>query len=214
MPAVNLSTRFLQTTRGRIVSLLRRGARTVEEIASAVGLTGNAIRVHLATLERDGLVRSEGVRRGLGAGKPAALYEITPDAEAFFSRAYAPALGALLDELAEKVPAEQRAALMSGVGRRLAAKAGRPPAGDLDTRVEAAAALLTSLGGAAAVERRDGVLEICGCAGCPLSAATAHGADLCQAVETLLSDFIGAPVAECCERGERPRCRFSTPAAA
>jgi predicted ArsR family transcriptional regulator len=214
MSAVGLSRRFFETTRGQIVALLRRGSRTVEELAQALGLTDNAIRSHLSSLERDELVRQDGVRRGQGAGKPATLYEIHPEAEPLFSRAYAPVLGALLEELAAELPPERREALMQAVGRRLANGVGRPPAGDLAARVRAGAALLNSLGGAAEAERRDGALVIRGCGGCPLSTATAHRPELCRAVEALLSDFIGAPVRECCDRGERPRCHFEVPEAA
>jgi predicted ArsR family transcriptional regulator len=67
MTAAGLGRRFFETTRGQIVGLLRRGRRTVEELARALGLTDNAVRNHLATLERDGLVRQDGVRRGPGA---------------------------------------------------------------------------------------------------------------------------------------------------
>src|ERR671921_321324 len=85
----SMGARFLETTRGQMVALLRRGARTVEDLARTLGLTDNAIRNHLATLERDGIVRQEGVRRGPRAGKPAVVYELHPDAEPFFSKAYA-----------------------------------------------------------------------------------------------------------------------------
>src|SRR5688500_8765501 len=153
MSAVSMSRRFLETTRGQIVGLLRKGAATVEDLARSLGLTDNAIRSHLATLERDGLVRQDGVRRTSGVGKPATIYEIHPDAEPLFSRAYAPVLAALLDELAEQIPGEQSDELMRAVGRRLANSVGRPPAGDLGVRVDAAAALLNSLGGAAEVDR-------------------------------------------------------------
>lgn len=212
--ATIFSRRFLQTTRGRIVALLRRGAGTVDELATALGLTDNAIRSHLSTLERDGLVHQRGVRRGQGAGKPASVYEIHPEAEPLFSRAYAPVLAAVLDELATQLPAERRDALMAAVGRRLAAAAGRPPAGDLAARAEAAAALLTSLGGEASVEQREGAMVLRGCGACPLSASTSQHPELCRTVEALLSDFIGAPVRECCDRDGRPRCRFEIPAAA
>jgi DNA-binding transcriptional ArsR family regulator len=141
MPAAGLGKRFFETTRGRIVVLLRRDVSTVEELARALALTDNAVRSHLATLERDGIVRQDGVRRGQGAGKPATLYTLHPEAEPFFSRAYAPMLGALLDELAEQFPRERTEALLRSVGRRLAARAPRTT-GDLDARAEAAAAAL------------------------------------------------------------------------
>lgn len=207
MSAASLGRRFLESTRGQIIALLRRGARTVEELAQLLSLSDNAIRSHLSTLERDGLVRQDGVRRGAGAGKPATLYEVRPEAEPLFSRAYAPMLGALLDELAEQMPPERRDEMMQSVGRRLAAGASHATSSDLATRVDAGAALLNSLGGDAQVERGDGVLSIRGC-GCPLSAATSRRPEVCRAVEALLSEVVGAPVEESCDHGERPQCCF------
>ena len=208
MTSAVLTRRFFETTRGRLVALLRRGVRTVEELARAVGLTDNAVRAHLSTLERDGLVRQEGLRRSEGPGKPATLYEIHPDAEPLFSRAYAPVLNAVLDELAEQLPADRSGALMHAVGRRLAAGVPRHPGADLEARVRAGVALLNSLGGAAQIERNDaGVLSIRGC-GCPLSATTARRPQVCSAMEALLTEVVGAPVKESCERGDRPQCCF------
>ena len=85
--ATNWDERFFESTRGRIVMLLRRSGRTVEELANSQGLTDNGVRAHLAVLERDGIVRQRGsVRRGSGGGKPAYLYELTPKAEELFRR--------------------------------------------------------------------------------------------------------------------------------
>src|SRR5438045_907114 len=75
--------------RGRIIGLLRRESRRVEELAASLRVTDNAVRAHLQALERAGLVRSAGVRRTGNAGKPATLYEIVPEAEPLFSSAYA-----------------------------------------------------------------------------------------------------------------------------
>jgi predicted ArsR family transcriptional regulator len=207
MAVSDLNKRFLETTRGQIVALLRRSARTVEELARSLGLTDNAVRAHLVTLERDGLVRAIGVRRGAGAGKPATLYELHPDAEPLFSRAYAPVLRAILDAVAERLPESETEALMHDVGRRLAAQLGRGVSGDLHTRVHAAAALLSALGGEAYVEKGDDTLQLRGY-GCPLSAAVTARAEVCHAVEALLSEVIGRPVQEHCDRGDRPRCCF------
>lgn len=213
MSARGLDKRFLETTRGQIVALLRRGPRTVEDLAAALGLTDNAIRAHLATLERDGLVASAGVRRGAGAGKPATLYELHPEAEPLFSRAYAPVLRAVLDAIAERVPEEEARALMRDVGRRLAAQLGRDVTGDVHSRVHAAAALLSALGGEAYVEKGDETLQLRGY-GCPLSAAVTARAEVCRAVEALLSEVIGVEVREHCDRGARPRCCFQIDSAA
>ena len=57
------SNRFFDSTRGKIVILLRHDLHTVSELAKALNLTDNAVRAHLATLEGDGLVRRSGERR-------------------------------------------------------------------------------------------------------------------------------------------------------
>ena len=53
---------------------MRRAGFTVDELARELDLTNNGVRAHLATLERDGIVRQSGVvRRESGGGKPAYL---------------------------------------------------------------------------------------------------------------------------------------------
>jgi predicted ArsR family transcriptional regulator len=213
MAGESLNKRFFGSTRGQVVALLRRGARTVEDLAAALDLTDNAIRSHLSTLERDGLVRQDGVRRTESAGKPAVIYQIHPDAEPLFSRAYAPVLAALLEELADELSAERRDALMERVGRRLASAVGQSATGDLDARVKAGVELLNALGGEAQAERGEKTFIIRGC-GCPLSAATARRPEVCHAVQTLLTEVVGLSVRECCDRGGRPQCRFEVSSAA
>src|ERR687885_2014067 len=113
--------KFFESTRGQLVTLLRRGGRTVEELARALGLTDNGVRAHLAALERDGIVRQRGsVRRGSGGGKPAFVYELTPEAEELFPKAYEPVLRELLDALAQRLGPEESEALLRSVGRSMA----------------------------------------------------------------------------------------------
>jgi predicted ArsR family transcriptional regulator len=211
MAVADLSKRLLESTRGQIVSLLRRSARTVEELARSLGLTDNAVRNHLATLERDGIVRQDGVRRVPGAGKPAVLYEVPPEAEPLFSRAYPPVLAAVVDVLVDELPADRSDALLREVGRRLARGAGGQAAGSLEERARAAAAVLNALGGEVDVVVADGALRLQG-HGCPLSAAVARRPQVCRAVETLVTEVVGAPVRECCRHGARPCCAFAVDA--
>jgi predicted ArsR family transcriptional regulator len=206
--------RLFATTRGKIVALIRRGVGEVEEIARELDISPNAVRTHLAALERDGIVGRSGVRRTSNAGKPPTLYQILPDAEPLFSRAYAPVLGALLDELADQLSPERAEALMQAVGHRLAETVGQPPAGDLNARAGAAVALLNSLGGEVRAERTEGAIVIRGMTDCPMAAAVGRQPMLCRALESLLSEFIGVPVRECCDHGERPRCCFQVLTAA
>src|SRR5689334_16880278 len=115
------------TTRERLIALLRRGRRSVEELAAALGLTDNAVRAQLQTLQREGVARAAEQRRDGSVGKPATLYDIEPAAEPAFSRAYAPVLTALLAELQRRDDPREMEALLRGVGRELAADAAAAP---------------------------------------------------------------------------------------
>src|SRR5262249_23998147 len=202
--------------RGRIIALLRRGERTVEEMARALDLTDNAVRAHLATLERDGVVHQARVRHTGGAGKPAAPYSIATGAEPLFSSAYAPVLRALLAALERKMSGQELDALFRDVGRRLAAdqeaasgkRRGTKP---LEARVNDAARLLTALGAEIDVERTNDAFLLRGHA-CPLSDAVRTQPRVCHAVTQLVGETAGVSVKECCERSAEPggpvRCCF------
>src|SRR4028119_1918149 len=110
MRAPQWNKRFLASTRGRIIGLLRSSSRTVNELAAALNLTDNAVRSHLSTLERDGLVQQSGVRPGLR--KPHAVYELTAEAEQLFPKAYAPLLNQVLDVLDERLAPEALEAVL------------------------------------------------------------------------------------------------------
>lgn len=205
--ATRWDERFFASTRGRVAALLRRGNRTVDELAGELGLTDNAVRAHLAALERDGLAAQGEPRRG--AGKPSFTYQLTPEAERLFPKAYGLVLGELVAVLAERLPPEEFDAALRDVGHRLAL--GQPtPRGGPRARLDAAVALLAGLGGAAEIEETHGCWSIQGC-NCPIAAAVAASPDACLVAETLLSDLLGTPVKQTCDPGPPPRCRFELP---
>jgi predicted ArsR family transcriptional regulator len=197
--------RFFESTRGRIVQLLRRTSQTVDGLAEALDLTDNAVRAQLTGLERDGLVRAQGLRRG--AGKPSVLYELTPEVESALSRAYRPVLAALLQSLAAKLTERQFVELMVETGRRVAQEL-PPPQGDGGARAAGVSAMLNELGGLSEAVPSQAGWEIRS-DGCPLSAIVPGHPAVCKAVEALVSQMVGAPAREHCDRsGDRPRCRF------
>lgn len=204
MSATRWDERFMASTRGQVVSLLRRGSRTVDELAGELGLTDNAVRAHLAALERDDLVRQGTPRRG--ASKPAFTYELAPAAERLFPKAYGVLLGTLLRVLAERVPPDVLEEALREVGHRVA-EGQAAPGGDLRDRVARAQALLGGLGGLTDVEETERGFVIRGCS-CPLAAAVEGNADACLVAEALLADVIGVPVRQVCDVGSPPRCRF------
>jgi predicted ArsR family transcriptional regulator len=194
---------LLGGTRARLLELLRRTRRTTPELADAVGVSDNAVRTHIAAMQRDGLVEPAGVRRDTG-GKPAQLYDVSREAEELFPKAYAPVLSALLSEIEARAGRDALLELLRSVG---AAVAPASPGGSAADRVEAAAATLEALGGSVEVERIDREWRLHG-AGCPLSAVVEDHAETCALVEALVAHIVGLPVREHCDRAGRPRCAF------
>jgi predicted ArsR family transcriptional regulator len=210
--ATNWDEKFFESTRGQIVTLLRRSNRTVEELARALDVTDNGVRAHLAVLERDGIVRQRGsVRRSSGGGKPAYVYELTQEGEDLFPKAYEPTLRRLLDIMSERLGPEESEALLRSVGRRLAEEHSTQADG-AHARLEAAAGVLNELGGLAELEEQDGTLVIQGYS-CPLAAVTPDHPEVCRMAEVLVAEVAGVPVNERCDRGEKPRCCFEVASA-
>jgi predicted ArsR family transcriptional regulator len=207
MARLQWNQRFFASTRGRIVMLLRRASRTVDELAQALNLTDNAVRAHLATLERDGFVRQLGERRG--SGKPAYIYELSPDAEQLFPKAYGPILRQLLEVLSEEMKSKEVEALMRSTGLRLAEQQ-YVPSGGLQSRLQMAVNVLNELGGLAELEQRNGTFYIQGYS-CPLAVVVPGHPEVCRLVETLLTELVGLPVKKCCDGNEPARCCFSVP---
>ena len=198
--------RFLSSTRGQIVELLRHGKATVNELAEVLDLTDNAVRAHLTTLERDGLVRQAGKRPGVR--KPETLYALTPEAEQLFPKAYHLLLNQLLTVLGQRLSPDEIEEILREVGQRLVAGPSASSQGKgLGERTEQALEVLKSLGGLAELQETGGGLVIRGYS-CPLAAAVSEHPEVCQLAEALLTEIIGAPVHQRCERSGTPRCIF------
>ena len=117
-----------------------------------------------------------------------------------------PLLTQLVDVFANGMPARQVDALLREAGSKLAGELspGRS-SGTLRSRVMAASHLLNQhLGAVTHVEQNGGYI-IRG-EGCPLSAPTGKHPALCRAMESLVKEFVGTSVRECCQRAQRPRC--------
>ena len=202
-----LRQQLLDTSRGRIITLLQQGSLTVDDLASKLSLTANAVRAHLTGMERDGLVQRAGRRPG--TTRPSHVFELTPEVEQLLSQAYVPFLTQLVRVFASALPPRQVKRLMRNAGKALANEllVGTRPTGSLPSRVAAASELLNKQLGAVTHVERNGGYVIRGVA-CPLAALTGKHPAVCLAMESLLGEVIGAAVHECCDRGGRPKCCF------
>jgi DeoR family transcriptional regulator, suf operon transcriptional repressor len=198
---------LFESSRGRIVALLQRSELTVDEIAEQLNLTANAVRAQITGMERDGVARRVGLRPG--TTRPSQVYQLTEEVEQLLSRAYVPLLTQVIQVFAGRFPAPEVEDALRHAGRGLADEllAGQRPAGPLETRVTAASDLLNSQLGALTHVERNGEYVIRG-RGCPLAAVTGKNPAVCLAMEAFVGEVIGAPVHECCDRLDRPRCCF------
>ena len=114
-----------------------------------------------------------------------------------------------MDVFAASLPARQVETLLRLTGKALADELsqGKTPAGGLESRVAAASELMNEHLGALTHIEGNGGIVIRG-TGCPLAALTGKHPGVCLAMESLVTEIVGAAVRECCERSARPKCCF------
>lgn len=191
-------------TRGEILALLCGRHRTVSHLAQELRISNNSVRAQLERLEGDGLVRHEVVRQGIG--KPAHEYQLTAAGSLRLSRAYLPLLSGLLTVSEERIGADQEEALLRETGRMLAQHYGKPD-GRSRVELDAAVDLLGQLGGSSTVREDESVRWIEG-ACCPLHALIPEHPLACKAIEAMLTEFLGLPIREACDKRDPPSCRL------
>jgi iron-sulfur cluster biosynthesis transcriptional regulator SufR len=90
-----------RSTRSQLLAMLKtRGNCSTSDMARAMGITEMAIRRHIRTMERDGLIRSTLVRQSMG--RPSYRYSLTEQADDLFPKNYPQLTLDLLGELEEQ----------------------------------------------------------------------------------------------------------------
>jgi predicted ArsR family transcriptional regulator len=206
MKHIGWRARLFKSTRGKILELLRARESTVNELAEELHLTDNAVRAHLASLERDRLAVQSGMKPGVR--KPHVMYGLGPEAEQLFPKAYGRLVSLLMSIFSRQVKPRKLRAGMRAAGRTVAKEHLHELRGKTrQQRIDAALEILKELGGAASFKEEDGKHFIYG-NGCPIAAATANHPEACLLAESLLTELIGSPVKQHCIRGATPSCRF------
>ncbi|MVV52248.1 HTH domain-containing protein [Pseudomonas sp. PB120] len=98
--------------------LYHASGMSIDELAEHLSVTRTAVRQHLASLERDGLVL-RGETRPTGR-RPEQLYQLTDHAKEQFPRQYQMLASVLIEEVADIIGPEALASLMRSMGRKLA----------------------------------------------------------------------------------------------
>lgn len=184
------SDRFFQTTRGKIVSeLRRRGSASAADLATVFGLSPNAVRQQLTILERDGLVAETSVRRG--PTKPTYEFSLTSEADRLFPQAYDKMLTAVLREVRDQYGTPGVAKIFDGLSKRaterarLEVTAVRP-----EEKIAQLTEMLRKQGVVAEYSLIDGgyVLHE---RNCPYADAAKEHPEVCQVIHHVIDETIG-----------------------
>ena len=207
---------FRDRRRRLLRHLLRnKPGATIEELAEAIDVTRTAVRQHLASLMRDGLV-DLGDTRPTG-GRPERLFRLTDRGREEFPRRYS-WFAQLLIEAIEKE--HGTSGLRVRLGRIAAAvvgqiRQGAPATGSRREKVRALSAVMDDLGyDARTGADLDGAPTI-EADNCVFHELAARNPEVCQFDLALLSGFTGSKVSlhECMARGGHVcRFRFTPPA--
>jgi len=182
--------RFFQSTRGKIVTALRRRhAASAVDLAEEFGLSANAVRQQLLALERDGYVVERSVRRG--PTKPTLEYSLTPSGEGLFPQQYDKMLNAVLHEVRSTFGTDALEAVLAKLGDRAAEKyRAKLTAPDVRGRTYELAGLLRENGVEAdVVETPGGGLELRE-HNCPYGQTVGEHPEVCAIIHTVLSDAV------------------------
>jgi predicted ArsR family transcriptional regulator len=182
--------RFFQTTRGKIVSeLRRRGSASATDLARSFGLSANAVRQQLMVLERDGLVAETPVRRG--PTKPTYEFSLTPDADQLFPQGYDKMLTAVLRELRSQFGTAGVERVFDGLSRRTIERARLTvTATEPEARVAQLTEMLRKSGVVAEYSLIDGGFALHE-HNCPYSSAAKEHPEVCQVIHQVIDETIG-----------------------
>ena len=187
--------RFFQTTRGKIVSeLRRRGSASATDLARSFGLSPNAVRQQLMVLERDGLVAETPVRRG--PTKPTYEFSLTPEADKLFPQAYDKMLTAVLREVRSQFGTAGVEQVFNGLSRRAVERARLAvTASEPEQRVAQLTEMLRKTGVVAEYSLIDGGFALHE-HNCPYSNAAKEHPEVCQVIHQVLADTLGGEHAQ------------------
>jgi len=205
MRKTKIDNRFFESTRGKIVLLLRISDRTVDELSKELGVTDNAIRANLLSLERDGLVFQSGVTKGFR--KPHFSYSLTHDAEMLFPKPFDSLFTQTVSVLKKQFPPKKVEQILRRIGAELGGQYKLPDKTAMNIRLDTAVNAFKDLGGVAAVSQKDGKTVISG-KSCPLAAAVISHKEVCKLAESMVGEIVDTDVEEICERKGTPKCRF------
>jgi predicted ArsR family transcriptional regulator len=210
--------RMGDTQKRLLTQLLRsKSGATIDELTSALTVSRNAIRQHLAVLQSDGLVRKAATRAS--GGRPEQLFGLTDKGHECFPRHYTWFAQLLLDSVQHETGPDALTARLDAMGTEagVGLLSRHPHLRDAGARLDALADIMAQLGYGARAEA-DPHGHTITVHNCVFHALARDNPAICQFDRALLTAFSGiAPEHQACMASGAGTCRFqfaATPAPA
>ncbi|MBV8202596.1 MAG: helix-turn-helix domain-containing protein [Acidobacteria bacterium] len=187
--------------------LRRRQQASAESIAHELGVTPNAVRQHLANLEREGFVRSEPERHA--RGRPVLLFSLTDLADEYFPKRYGQLASMVLAEVQEMHGSQELDEIFRRLARRYAPSLRDEVNGlPFEDQVAKVVDAVGRAGTLAVQSEVPGGIEI-SLHNCPFRSAAERFPQICSITPNLFSEVIGTEVspARSIHKGD-PYCSY------
>lgn len=199
-------------TRKKIIMLLKKVEHmTVAEMSKEMGITSMAVRQHLMSLEKRGIINY--TPRKYGIGRPVFLYRLTERARDFFPKAY----GAFVKEVlrsVESMDGREKVAKIFRMRKDRILNERKSVLGsitDVGERVKALAEILDKEGYMVDLENGSDMLQLKEF-NCLLHGIVADYPEACQYELDLYRELLGSRVQRIeCQRDGSPACVYTIP---
>ena len=178
----------------RVLAALKKAQPlTVKELAMEFGITPNALRRHLKSLETAGVVHYRPIVRGVGG--PMFAYSLSDAGEALFPRGYATALGDALEQIRAEQGIEGVIRVFHRQWASLADAASPRMAGlTLGERTAVLAELRTTQGYMAESDERSSGEAVIREFNCAIRDVAERFPEVCAAEEQFFANLLGASI--------------------
>jgi predicted ArsR family transcriptional regulator len=191
------------STRKLLLTMMKtRGSLSVNEMAKDLGITEMAVRRHLNTLERDGLIEAKISRQAMG--RPSNLYSLTTAADDLFPKNYQMLTLDLLGELLSEEGQSKIGDLFERRKQKMLHKFIPRMAGkDLDQRVAELAEIQNANGYMVDWEKKEDGGYVFNEYNCPITQVANQYDDACKCELSLFKTLLEADVerTECISKG-------------
>ena len=188
--------------------LRQKGGLTVEALAGTLNISRNAVRQHLISLERDGLI-ARGETKPTG-GRPEQIYILTPAGMERFPRQYSWLSELLLQTLHQEIGHTDLAGKLGKMGQQIGMtmKAQLPDGPGSAPQITAIAKMMTGIGYEATARTEDGKTFI-EAHNCVFHRLAAKNPEICSFDIAMLSASSGCKVEHrSCMMRNSDACRF------